>query len=65
MNNLFNLAIEEEKKINILREEFKNKSKPHIFENIYALIICAILKDLYIISKYIFLPTDTFILYLL
>jgi len=61
---LFNLAKNEEKKLNIIRKEYIKKAIGFDKINLYAYLISLLLKYVYIHVKYELLSNDTFILLL-
>jgi len=63
-NLLYELTENEEKQIDILRNQYIKKGKEFNKINIHAWLILLILKDLYIKLGYKLLPDDTFVLYL-
>lgn len=64
MNYLFKLTEQEEKLLEIKREEYKVKKKTFDKINTHAFLIILILKDLYTKAGYIILPSDSFVRFL-
>ena len=64
MNKLYSLAEQEEKKIQIKREEYIKKKKTFNIINLHAWLITILLYDLYNEGGYVKILNDTFVLFL-
>jgi len=64
MNYLYKLAEEEEKQLDIKRQQYIKQAKAFNKINTHTWLIVILLKDIYVKAGYELLPTDIFIMFL-